>query len=320
MWRGCAYRAWDSGTCGELLPRPDAARARSVSETSGAQASSARVPFVCRVRAECVTADELRRAPLPLGVLVPRRRLAPGGARAARAELGYDALALTDHDGVYGSLEFAARGEGVRRPADHRRRGDARTGGHHVTLLVESRARLREPLPAAHRGARRHTHGPKEGARAARRRRSTRRCCAELNEGLVCLSGCARHGLGVRDPNAAVELARAFGASASTSSSSGRSSAATRAGTRCCATSPRTLGVATVATGDVHAHHPRRTDLQDVLVAIRNRTSLDGCERERRGNHESVLARAGRDARALPASTATPSCAPSSSPSGSSST
>ena len=30
--------------------------------------------------------------------------------------------------------------------------------------------------------------------------------------------------------------------------------------------------------------------LQDVLVAIRCRTSLDGCERERRGNHECVLA------------------------------
>jgi error-prone DNA polymerase len=29
--------------------------------------------------------------------------------------------------------------------------------------------------------------------------------------------------------------------------------------------------------------------LQDALVAIRHRTSLDGCERERRGNHESVL-------------------------------
>src|SRR5207253_11501676 len=26
-----------------------------------------------------------------------------------------------------------------------------------------------------------------------------------------------------------------------------------------------------------------------VLVAVRNRTSLEGCERERRGNHESVL-------------------------------
>jgi error-prone DNA polymerase len=49
------------------------------------------------------------------------------------------------------------------------------------------------------------------------------------------------------------------------------------------------LRVLTVATGDVHAHHPRRTALQDVLVAIRCRTSLEGCERERRGNHESVL-------------------------------
>src|SRR5439155_6874713 len=49
------------------------------------------------------------------------------------------------------------------------------------------------------------------------------------------------------------------------------------------------LRVPTVVTGDVHAHHPRRTALQDVLVAIRCRTSLEGCERERRGNHESFL-------------------------------
>ena len=49
------------------------------------------------------------------------------------------------------------------------------------------------------------------------------------------------------------------------------------------------LGVQTVATGDAHAHHSRRAPLQDALVAIKHRTSLDGCERERRGNHESVL-------------------------------
>jgi error-prone DNA polymerase len=49
------------------------------------------------------------------------------------------------------------------------------------------------------------------------------------------------------------------------------------------------LGVPAVATGDVHAHHERRARLQDVLVAIANRTSLDGSERERRGNHEAVL-------------------------------
>src|SRR5205823_11129172 len=49
------------------------------------------------------------------------------------------------------------------------------------------------------------------------------------------------------------------------------------------------LHVPTVATGDVHAHHVRRAHLQDTLVAIKSRSSLDGCERERRGNHESVL-------------------------------
>src|SRR5438067_123818 len=37
------------------------------------------------------------------------------------------------------------------------------------------------------------------------------------------------------------------------------------------------------------ADHSRRAPLQDVLVAVRHRTSLDGCEAERRGNHESVL-------------------------------
>ena len=61
-----------------------------------------------------------------------------------------------------------------------------------------------------------------------------------------------------------------------------------------------TLGVDTVATGDPHAHHQRRTALQDVLVAIRNRTSLDGCEPERRGNRESVLAAPGELAERFP--------------------
>ena len=34
---------------------------------------------------------------------------------------------------------------------------------------------------------------------------------AELSDGLVCLSGCARRGLGVVDPNGAARLAQAFG-------------------------------------------------------------------------------------------------------------
>ena len=50
-----------------------------------------------------------------------------------------------------------------------------------------------------------------------------------------------------------------------------------------------TIGVQTIATGDAHAHVSKRALLQDAMVAIKHRTSLEGAERERRGNHESVL-------------------------------
>src|SRR5690349_21111577 len=57
------------------------------------------------------------------------------------AELGYDTLALTDHDGVYGSLEFAhaAKHFGVR-PITGAEVTLAGAGGGvaHVTLLCES--------------------------------------------------------------------------------------------------------------------------------------------------------------------------------------
>ena len=50
----------------------------------------------------------------------------PEELAARAAELGYDALALTDHDGVYGSLEFAHACKHFGAPRDHRRRGHAR--------------------------------------------------------------------------------------------------------------------------------------------------------------------------------------------------
>ena len=111
---------------------------------------------------------------------------------------------------------------------------------------------------------------------------------AELNDGLVCLSGCARNGLAVRDPNAAARLAQPFGDRfyVELQRPFERGDAHRNALLRDLAAH---LGAQTVVTGNVHAHHPRRTSLQDVLVAIRHRTSLDGCERERRGNRESVL-------------------------------
>src|ERR671933_458100 len=127
-------------------------------------------------------------------------------------ELGYGALALTDHDGVYGSLEFAhaAKALGLR----------AITGAE-VTLRTE---------------------------------------------GLVCLSGCARRGLAVLDPNAAARLAAAFGRDrfyVELQRPYLRGDARRNAALRELAA---TLGVPTVATGNVHAHAPSRARLQDVLV------------------------------------------------------
>ena len=105
----------------------------------------------------------------------------------------------------------------------------------------------------------------------------------------MCLSGCARRGLGIRDPNAAARLAPSFGRDrfyVELQRPFERGDARRNGLLRDLA---EHLGVATIATGDVHAHHPRRTLLQDVLVAVRCRTSLDGCEPERRGNRESFL-------------------------------
>jgi error-prone DNA polymerase len=209
----------------------------------------------------------------------------PEELAARAAELGYGALALTDHDGVYGSLEFAhaAKAVGVR-PIT----GAEVTieGGAHVTLLVETPkgyANLCLLLTEAHAGTR-----PKPGDEPLAPALPLE-SLFERNEGLVCLSGCARYGLGAYNPNGATRVAAAFGpdrfyVELQRPYEHGDARRLARLEELA-----RDLGVATVATGDVHAHHPRRSALQDALVAIRCRTSLDGCEPERRGNHESVL-------------------------------
>jgi error-prone DNA polymerase len=211
----------------------------------------------------------------------------PEELAVAAAELGYPALALTDHDGVYGSLEFAhaAKHFGVRPITGTELTLADRS---HVTLLVETPkgyANLCRLITAAHA----HTRRPGKETQPPGDPALDQHLLEELNAGLVCLSGCARHGLAVRNPNAAARLAHAFGRDrffVELQRPYERGDARRNALLRDLAAN---LGVRTIATGDVHAHHPRRAPLQDALVAIRNRTSLDGCERERRGNHESVL-------------------------------
>jgi error-prone DNA polymerase len=213
------------------------------------------------------------------------------------AELGYSALALTDHDGVYGSLEFAqaAKAFGVRPITGAE---VTLADGSHVTLLVESAkgyANLCRLLTDAH--ARTRLPGKERELLEPALEQSA---LERLNEGLVCLSGCARHGLAVQNPNAAARLARTFGRDrffVELQRPFERGDARRNAVLRELAES---LRVATVATGDVHSHTGARTALQDALVAVKNRTSLDGCEPERRGNRES-LARTARQPGELPA-------------------
>jgi error-prone DNA polymerase len=208
----------------------------------------------------------------------------PEELAARAAELGYPALALTDHDGVYGSLEFAhaATAFGVRAITGAE---VTLAGGAHVTLLVESKTgyeNLCRLLTAAHAKTRPNPE------REPLPPRLDQALLEELADGLVCLSGCARDGVGVRDPNAAAQLARVFEGRLYVELQRPYERGDTRrnAALRDLA---EALRVPTIVTGDVHAHHQRRTALQDVLVAIRSGTSLEGCERERRGNHESFL-------------------------------
>src|SRR2546423_3897618 len=202
------------------------------------------------------------------------------------AELGYDALALTDHDGLYGSLEFAhaAKHFGVRPITGAELTLADRS---HVTLLVETPtgyANLCRLITAAHAQTRppgRESQPPGEPALDPA-------LLEELNDGLVCLSGCARHGIAVRNPNAAGRLARAFGRDRFFVELQRPYERGDRRRRKLLRELAQSLGVPTVATGDAHAHHPPRAPLQDGLVAVRHRTSLDGCEAERPGHHESV--------------------------------
>jgi error-prone DNA polymerase len=194
------------------------------------------------------------------------------------AELGYSALALTDHDGVYGSLEFAHAAKAV---GIHPITGAEVTlaDGSHVTLLVETPrgyANLCRLITTAH-------------AQERLNSRLDPGLLADQNEGLVCLSGCARHGLAARDPNAAARMARAFGRDrffVELQRPYSRGDARRNTALRDLAAE---LGVRTVATGDAHAHHPKRARLQDVLVAVKHKVPLEACEEARRGNEETVL-------------------------------
>ncbi len=206
---------------------------------------------------------------------------------------GHTALALTDHDTVSGSMEFAqaARQLGLR--AIHGaeitvldQTGDAIEDARHLTLLVRDAAgwaNLSRLLTRAWAHTREGDARRSLGAPSV-----TLADVEEHAEGLVCLSGCARRG--VRDEPTMRRLLSAFGRDAFRVELQRPFARHDRTLNRGLAGLAERLRVPCVATGNVHAHTALRARLQDALVAVREHTTLDASEPLRRGNHAHVLA------------------------------
>src|SRR3954466_8719930 len=205
----------------------------------------------------------------------------PDELAAAAVELGYDAFALTDHDGLSGSLEFAQAAAGPRLRATPAAEMALEDDGH-VTLLVEDATGWRN---LCHIVTAAHAHGRDKDEPPPRVPWTT---LEENAQGLVCLSGCARQG--VHDEAGLRRLKATFGAEHLRVELQRPFHRDDRARNRALAERAERVGVPTVATGNVHAHARARAVLQDAFVALRNHTTLDASEPLRRGNFSHVLA------------------------------
>ena len=212
-------------------------------------------------------------------------------------ELGYPALALTDHNGLYGSMEFAH----VAKRANLQPITGAEVtlrecfpgleepeGGHHVTLLAETPrgyANLCRLLTE--------THMASERGDARLPLPSLLKLC----EGLILLTGCAKSPVAAALASSVAEaeqmtrkLVDAFGPGSVFVELQDNAVKGDTARNKALARLAGRMGLGVVATGNVHCHRPERHRLQDVLVSIKNRATLDGAHGARRANRLFHLA------------------------------
>ena len=216
------------------------------------------------------------------------------------SELGYGAIALTDHNSVSGSMELAQAAKTASVRAIHGAEidviagagtaGGGEMGPRHITLLVRDGrgwSNLCRIITLAH-----------EHTREGRSRRERTDPSVDLQavldhaEGLVCLTGCADRsvvGNGAHDEPTARRLLDAFGPEGLYVELQRPYARHDRARNNALAALARRLGIRCVATGDVHAHVRARAELQDAFVALRNHATLDASEPLRRGNHSHVM-------------------------------
>ena len=211
----------------------------------------------------------------------------PEALVAQAAELGMPALALTDHDALYGAVRFvmAAREAGIKPILG----AEVTLGdGSHLTLLVEAEegyANLCRLITLARCG--------KEKGVA----RLARGDLAAHAGGLIALSGCCRGEiprlLAAREFERAMEVARGYAYvfgpdrffievqrhywQGDNRLLAHLMALATRA------------GLDVVATGNAHYLHPRQREVHDVLTCIRQRTTLEDALYALRPNAEYVL-------------------------------
>jgi error-prone DNA polymerase len=213
------------------------------------------------------------------------------------AELGYPALALTDHNGLYGSMEFAHAAKRVNLQPITGAEVTLREcfpgfeepdSGHHVTLLAETPqgyANLCRLLTQSHMDSERGNA------------RLPLPSLLELSEGLILLTGCKKSPVAAALSSSVAEaeqmtrqLVNAFEPGSVFVELQDNAVKGDTARNKALARLAGRLGLGVVATGNVHYHHPERHRLQDVLVSIKNRETLDGAHGARRANRLFHLA------------------------------
>ena len=278
-------------TGAEAYRRPDGIGVVPAASAGALRARSAREasPALCpcsRGTNMCSMADgPLRRAARALGLQLPRRRVGPrgdgraggrAGPRGPRPHRPRRALRLAGlrprRPRGRGAPDHGGRADAARRRPPHaagRRRGAGYANLCRLITLAHADTRPppdRRALPPA----------------------LDRAALAAHAEGLVCLTGCARHGLvprlvaAGRRREALEAAARRWRATSargtSTSRSSTRATAATGAWRATWPSWPRRPGCAASPPATPTPTTPRAAFLQDAFVAIRHRLTLDGSE------------------------------------------
>jgi error-prone DNA polymerase len=202
--------------------------------------------------------------------------------------LGYPAVALTDHNGLYGSMIFAQAAKQV---------GLQAITGAEMTLLDGSHITLVAETPNGYSNLCRlitEAHLSREDRRDPR---LDFQSLVQLSEGLIVMSGCRTGFLprvlelkGVTAARRVAERHRdVFGKDNFFIELQRNHVRGDHALTRALCDIADTAGLPVVATGDVHYHRQELHKVHDALTAIQHRTTLDASHEQRHPNSEFYL-------------------------------